>query len=159
MRNVFIILLAVLLLSALVGCAESAAVKTASAQEGASLQNLKGNVNTFGAAALSDLQTALLAQIDKTWQSNVKLLTDANGKVDLIKYQTEFDKMTAAKNAQIAAVNLQMAKFKMILQDLDNAIEINALINEYLNRPTVTADDAINLITKVAALANKKASP
>jgi hypothetical protein len=138
------------------GCSTAPEVQAAHAKQQEALINLRGNLQLFADAALTDLQTALLAQIDREFAERRAALIDANNRVDITAYDKELAEAAAARDRDRAKVAAQMAKFREIEQDLDGAIAVGAAIDKYLNRKTFTTHDAVALMQEIAAILEEK---
>lgn len=150
-RLVFLVSFGVLLIFT-AGCGTAPEVTAAHAKQQEALLNLKGNLETFSAAALKDLEAALMAQIDREFAERERALTDAQGKVALADYKAELAAAQAARERDRARVAAQFEKFREVEQDLDGAIAVGAAIDKYLNRKTFTTQDAVNLMGEIAAI-------
>jgi flagellar motor switch protein FliG len=150
MRRIGIAILAAVICAAGASCGTAPEVQAAHAKQQEALANLKANLETFNAAALKDLEAALLAQIDREFAERERALTGPDGKVMLSDYKAELAAAEAARQRDRAKVAAQMARFREIAQDLDGAIAVGAAIDKYLNRKAFTSQDAVNLMSEVA---------
>jgi len=125
-------------------------VLAAHAQQQKALINARVNLTTFANAALADLQGALTEQIDREFAARRAALIDADGKVLVADYDTELAAAEAARDVAKAQVGKQVVKLQEIMQDLDGSIAVGAAIDKYLNRPTFTTRDAVNLMGEIA---------
>ena len=145
------IAIAIVLLAILgAGCAAVPdAVKFAHQKQQESLENFQDSVNGFVEAAFGDLERALAKQVNDELASREAAMTDADGKVTLEHYKAELKAAAEAKAQDRERIAGHLQKYVEMRTDLDNAIEIGAALDEWLNRKAFTADDVAALIRKI----------
>ena len=133
------------------GCASQVpdAVKLAQEKQARSLAGARRNIVAFVEAGMTDLEAALVAQIDIKFDARLAALADENNKAPLDEIRTEIAAAQAARRAEKESVAQQMAKFKVALKDLDNAIRLNEIIGEYLERDFISAQDIAELFKSI----------
>lgn len=150
MKRFIVIFAALMICAAFVGCGIAPEIRAAHAKQQEALLNVKENLTTFAVAALADLQGALIEQVDREFAARKAALIDAEGKVLVADYDAELAAAEAARDLAKAQIGKQIAGFQEIMQDLDGSIAVGAAIDKYLNRPTFTTGDAVNLMGEIA---------
>ena len=133
------------------GCMSTppAAVKLAQEKQGDSLIVARENLAEFGGAALADLEAALLAQIDREFDARLAALADSDGKVPLAQVKQEIALVAAARERERESVKKHCKTLENSLKDLDNAIALNRILGEYLNREHISAQDVAAMIERI----------
>ncbi|RKY26317.1 MAG: hypothetical protein DRP79_05110, partial [Planctomycetota bacterium] len=123
------------------GCASTppTAVKLAQEKGHDSIVVARENLEKFGEAALADLEAALLEQVDREFEARLAALADADGRAALVDVKKEMALATAARQRERETVRGHFATLKSVLKDLDNALALNLVLGEYLNRERVSA--------------------
>lgn len=147
-------MIAIALLSALLaGCAAApASVKMAQEKERASLLVARENLSRFGGAALEDLETALIAQIERQFDARLAALADADGRASIEEVKKEIALADAARQREQELTRKHLAALQSALKDLDNAISLNQVLGEFLNREHVSAQDVAEMFGRIDAI-------
>ena len=138
----------------LTGCvsAPPAAVKIAQEKQHDSLVTARENLAEFGEAALADLETALLEQIDREFEARLAALADADGKAPLAEVKKEIALAGAARQREQESIRMHFETLKSALKDLDNAVALNNVLGEYLNREHVSAQVVAEMLMRIDAI-------
>ncbi len=136
------------------GCASTPppAVKLAQEKGHDSIVVARENLEEFGEAALADLEAALLEQVDREFEARLAALADADGKAALVDVKKEMALASAARQRERETVRGHFATLESALKDLDNAIALNLVLGEYLNREHVSAQDIAEMLRRIDAI-------
>ncbi len=136
------------------GCASTppTAVKLAQEKGHDSIVVARENLEKFGEAALADLEAALLEQVDREFEARLAALADADGRAALVDVKKEMALATAARQRERETVRGHFATLKSVLKDLDNALALNLVLGEYLNRERVSAQDIAEMLRRIDAI-------
>jgi len=136
------------------GCASESptAVKIAREKECDSMLTARENLKGFSQAALADLEAALLEQIDREFEARLAVLADADGRAALVDVKKEIALAAAARRQEREAMRGHLATLDCALRDLDNAIALNMVLGEYLDREHLSAQDVAEMLRRIDAI-------